>query len=251
MRETHDIDALAMLVGGVVPSGPRIGLRRLGQAATDVALHAGHVETAGEAVELRFDLPPGSTADVLRLALALLPGRYRIGRLRVGARAVADLPSRVWGAGVCPGHDAWIHVVWEAGTTGPEIDVRGLLDDASSPVRIAVARTQDEGSDFRFDPHQSLATQQRLQAPLGAAVARLAQRVDGLMVGVAEESVRLRTAIESDAAARNDAWSIECAHREDRLQAALQGIQQRLNRMESERADTLWRRVRSRLRGAG
>lgn len=230
-------DLHALLVGGVVPLGARLGLRRVGQGMSEALVLAGHVEAVGESATLRFDLPPGAGVDLMRLALGLVPGRYRIGRMAIDSREVADLSARLWEPIPCDPDDGWIYMRWEAGAIGPEIDVRGLVHDQAGCVRITVARVPDERADEAAVIRDLLASQQRLQLPLGAAVAALGQRLG-----------ELRTEV-SRASARSDMRQDEHGLRDEHLHEALVAMQERLERLESAHANTLWRRVCARLRG--
>ena len=250
LRDTHVSDLHAMLVGGVVPSCAGIGLRRHGEGAAGAAVHRGEVESVGEMVTLRFELPGDTRADVMRLALNLLPGRYRIGGLAIGSREIPSLSARRWEAVPRDGQDGWIHMAWDAGTCGPEIDVRGLLQGEPTVVRLQVARMPEDGSRVHVDGQALLARLEGVQLRLGAALVALSQRLSEVEAAMARELALASSGIGCDARVRSEALSEELALREARLHTALEALHARLERGERERADTIWRRLRKRLPGA-
>jgi hypothetical protein len=240
MSEMQTWDIPALLVGGVLPAGPRVMLRRLGHSVAHVQSHGGSVESVTDVVQLRFLIPEDGGGDVMRLALGLMPGEYRVGQLLIGGRLVTDLGARLWEASdQRPTRDGWIHLRWRSDTKGPELDVRGLFQDEAVDVRLTVARIEEESKSAPANSLELARTLSRAQRPLADAFSGLIQDVHALRGAINIETARLVEAL-----AHHD------VRNEERMRVGLEGLQTSLDRIERAQAETFWRRLWSRLRGA-
>lgn len=230
------------------------------------------IEVVGDAVTLRVDLPAAIVVDSVRLGPGLVPGAYRLGRLRLGDRAVADLARRCYDptAGIADGD--WIAFEARSDEPGPEFDVHDLFASgagtaACSPLRVDIARAPSASG---YDPtalRQAVAAAVvSAQLPIGAAVAALEPRFDEIGLGLeamiragaaegASRDARLESALR-DVVARLDstgAGYAVLAHRIDEQGQLLQRLMTEHAaawvRLEVTQRSTWWMRLRRRLGG--
>lgn len=144
-----DIALAALSLSGILvagAAGPRLHSRRLHEAF-GLGI-AGTVVGVASDVEVAFDLPQGG--DFVRLDIAALPGRYRIGGMSINGVVVTGLRSRrVSGACALPpieGDGDSIRFESHQGRPVIELDVRSLV---AGPARIAVSIRRESPPDLQ------------------------------------------------------------------------------------------------------